>query len=89
MEQSKSTTNVQGGEIMIYVGIDWADDHHDVAITDDSAKTLAQFQISHDHSGFATLHGQLAKFKQSPDQILIALETSRGLLVHELLRSGY
>jgi transposase len=74
---------------MIYVGIDWADDHHDVAITDDSAKTLSQFQISHDSSGFAALHGQLAKFKQSPDQILIALETSRGLLVHELLRSGY
>lgn len=74
---------------MIYVGIDWADDHHDVAITDDSAKTLSQFQISHDSSGFAALHGQLAKFRQSPDQILIALETSRGLLVHELLRSGY
>ena len=89
MEQPKSTTTVQGGEIMIYVGIDWADDHHDVAITDDSAKTLSQFQISHDHAGFASLHGQLAEFKQSPGQILIALETSRGLLVHELLRSGY
>jgi transposase len=89
MEKSKSTTLDQGGEIMIYVGIDWADDHHDVAITDDSAKTLSQFQISHDSSGFATLHGQLAKFKQSPDQILIALETSRGLLIHELLRSDY
>ena len=25
----------------IYVGIDWADDHHDVYITNDSAKPLA------------------------------------------------
>lgn len=74
---------------MIYVGIDWADDHHDVAITDDSAKTLSQFQITHDSSGFARFHEQIAKFKQSPDQILVALETNRGLLVHELLRSGY
>lgn len=74
---------------MIYVGIDWADDHHDVAITDDSAQTLSQFQISHDSSGFALLHAQLARFHQSPDQILVAIETSRGLLVHELLRSGY
>ena len=40
---------------MIYVGIDWADDHHDVAITDDSAQTLSTFQISHDSSGFAAL----------------------------------
>jgi transposase len=74
---------------MIYVGIDWADDHHDVAITDDSAETLSKFQISHDSSGFAKLHAQLASFKQSPDQILVALETSRGLLVHDLLGSGY
>ena len=74
---------------MIYVGIDWADDHHDVAITDDSAETLSKFQISHDSSGFTKLHAQLASFQLSPDQILVALETSRGLLVHELLRSGY
>lgn len=74
---------------MIYVGIDWADDHHDVAITDDSAQTLSKFQISHDSSGFTKLHAQLASFQLPPDQILVALETSRGLLVHELLRSGY
>lgn len=80
---------VRGGETMIYVGIDWADDHHDVAITDDSAKTLSEFQISHDSSGFTVLHDRLAAFKLPPDQVLVALETSRGLLVHELLRSGY
>jgi transposase len=74
---------------MIYVGIDWADDHHDVAITDDSAETLFQFQITHDSLGFATFHAHLVRFKQSPSQILVALETNRGLLVHELLRSGY
>lgn len=74
---------------MIYVGIDWADDHHDVAITDDSAQTLSKFQISHDSPGFTKLHAQLASFQLPPDQISVALETSRGLLVHELLRSGY
>ena len=74
---------------MIYVGIDWADDHHQVAITDDSAETLSQFQISHDTAGFAMLREQIARFCSSPDQVLVALETSRGLLVHELLRCGY
>jgi hypothetical protein len=67
---------------MIYVGIDWADDHHDVAITDDSAETLSKFQISHDSFGFTKLHTQLATFQLPPEQILIALDTSRGLLVH-------
>lgn len=74
---------------MIYVGIDWSDDHHDVAITDDSAETLAAFTISHDSEGFAQLHNRLASFQLPPAQILVALETSRGLLVYELLRSGY
>jgi transposase len=74
---------------MIYVGIDWADDHHQVAITDDSAETLSQFQISHDTAGFAMLREEIARFCSSPDQVLVALETSRGLLVHELLRCGY
>jgi len=74
---------------MLYVGIDWADDHHDVAITDDSAETLAEFQVSHDTSGFAALQDQIARFNYPPDQVLVAIETSRGLLVHELLGWGY
>jgi hypothetical protein len=27
---------------MLYVGIDWADEHHDVCFTDNTATTLAQ-----------------------------------------------
>src|SRR3972149_2551656 len=74
---------------MIYVGIDWADDHHDILITDDSAKTLDQFRIDHTCDGFALLHSHLANHQTSPGLVLIAIETSRGLLVHELLQKGY
>ena len=74
---------------MIYVGIDWADDHHDVAITDDSATTFAQFQIAHDSTGFSMLHDKITDFEKAPSSVLVAIETSRGLLVHELLRLGY
>ena len=75
---------------MIYVGIDWADDHHDIVITDDSAKTLNQFQIDHTPDGFALLHANIASHQKSPADVLIAIETNRrGLLVHELLRAGY
>lgn len=76
-------------EQMIYVGIDWADDHHDIAITDDSAKTLDQFRIDHSCDGFALLHSHIANHQTSPSLVLIAIETSRGLLVHELLQKGY
>ena len=74
---------------MIYVGIDWADDHHDIVITDDSANTLDQFRIDHTCEGFALLHSHIANHQTSPDLVLIAIETSRGLLVHELLQKGY
>jgi transposase len=74
---------------MIYVGIDWADDHHDIFITDDSAKTLDQFRIDHTCDGFVLLHSHLANHQTSPGLVLIAIETSRGLLVHELLQKGY
>ena len=74
---------------LIYVGIDWADDHHDIVITDDSANTLDQFRIDHTCEGFALLHSHIANHQTSPDLVLIAIETSRGLLVHELLQKGY
>lgn len=74
---------------MIYVGIDWADEHHDIVITDDSAKTLDQFRIDHTCDGFALLHSHIAHHQTSPSLVLVAIETSRGLLVHELLQKGY
>lgn len=80
---------MQGGEAMIYVGIDWADDHHDVLITDDSAKTLTQFKFSHDSDGFNKFHDSIITLEKEPSKVLVAIETNRGLLVHELLRSGY
>ena len=74
---------------MLYVGIDWADDHHDVCVTDDTAATLAEFQIAHRAEGFATLHAAIAQHQSDPNQVLVALETSRGLLVYDLLCQGY
>lgn len=74
---------------LIYVGIDWADDHHDVLITDDTAQTLDKFQIPHTCDGVALFHTKVAQHQPSPGAVLIAIETDRGLLVHELLRAGY
>jgi transposase len=74
---------------MLYVGIDWADDHHDICCTDDTATTLVQCQIAHNTEGFATLHAQIAKHQTNPAAVLVALETTRGLLVYDLLRQGY
>lgn len=73
----------------IYVGIDWADDHHDVYITDDSAKMLDSFTIPHSCQGIQKLKKHLAKFQAAPEKILVSIESHRGLLIYSLLKEGY
>ena len=74
---------------MLYVGIDWADDHHHECFTDDTATTLAQFQIAHRTEGFTALPAQIAQHQADPAAVLVALETTRGLLIYDLLCQGY
>jgi transposase len=82
---------------MLLVGIDWADDHHDICLlvgsTDraDEGKVPVpeRFQIAHTADGFNELSTRLRKRESVPGQILIAIETPHGLLVHELVRQGY
>lgn len=66
----------------IYCGIDWADDHHDVAIIDQVGTVLASARITDDPAGLASLMELLANCGDTPERpIPIAIETSRGLLV--------
>ncbi len=63
-------------------GIDWAEDHHDVAVVDQDARLLGKLRIGDDAAGLQDLLQLLAEHGDSPDDpIPIAIETSRGLLV--------
>lgn len=73
----------------IYVGIDWADDHHDVHITNDSARPLDNFTVSHSYSGMQQLKMHLAKFSVAPEKVLVAVEYHEGLLIYSLLEARY
>ena len=73
----------------IYVGIDWADDHHDIHVTDDSAAALDSFRIPHSREGVEKLKERLSKFCNSPACALVAIESHHGLLVYALLEAGY
>ena len=73
----------------VFCGIDWAVDHHDIALVDDTGAILLQQRITDDVDGWTlllealTAHGDSA---QAP--IPVAIETSRGLLVSCLRASG-
>ena len=73
----------------VYCGIDWAEDHHDIAVVDRDGQLLARRRISDDAAGLAALLALLAEHGDTPDDpIPVAIETPRGLLVACLRATG-
>jgi len=74
---------------MVTCGIDWAQDHHDIALVDADGRVVAKRRISESVAGFSELTAMLADASGDPeDQIPVAIETPRGLLVAVLRASG-
>lgn len=70
-------------------GIDWADDHHDVAVVDQDGKVIGKRRVTDDASGLRTVLELLASCGESPDDpIPVAVETARGLLLSCLRTTG-
>ena len=73
----------------VFCGIDWAEDHHDVALVDAGGQVLARLRITDDAAGLAALLERLAAHGDSPqDPVPAAIETPRGLLVGCLRATG-
>jgi transposase len=73
----------------VYCGIDWSEDHHDIALVDRDGKLLARRRISDDPAGLAALLDLLAEHGDSADDLIpVAIETPRGLLVACLRATG-
>ncbi len=73
----------------VFCGIDWAEDHHDIALADRDGRLLARRRISDDAAGLAALLELLAGNGDSPeDPIPVAIETPRGLLTACLRAPG-
>lgn len=74
---------------MIFVGDDWAEDHHDVYLMDESGQRLAARRLPEGLAGIRTLHELIAVHAEEPDQVMIGIETDRGLWVWALVAAGY
>jgi transposase len=73
----------------VFCGIDWAEDHHDIALVDRDGGLLARLRISDDAAGLAQLLQLLAGHGDSAeDPAPVAIETPRGLLVACLRATG-
>jgi transposase len=73
----------------VFCGIDWAEDHHDIALVDRDGGLLGRARVSDDAAGLARLLELLAEHGDSTQApVPVAIETPRGLLVACLRATG-
>ena len=80
---------------MLFVGDDWAEDHHDVEIQDESGHRLAKARLSEGVAGMARLHGLVGEHLADLDDdagtnaVAVGIESDRGPWVRALVAAGY
>ena len=74
---------------MIFVGIDWGEAHHDAAVMDESGRVIARERVDDGLHGVRRLHALIGDQTDDADQVIVGIETDRGLLVNALVAAGY
>jgi transposase len=77
---------------LLFVGDDWAEDHHDVEVMDSAGRTLAKARLPEGVTGIARLHAMIgAQLGEDAEQaqVMVGIETDRGPWVAALVTAGY
>ncbi|MFE9321085.1 IS110 family transposase [Nocardia sp. NPDC052278] len=77
---------------MLFVGDDWAEDHHDVELMDPAGRRLTKARLPEGVAGIARLHVMIAEHlgdDTEPGEVVIGIETDRGPWVAALIAAGY
>jgi len=84
---------------VLFIGDDWAEDHHDVEIVDDAGRRLARARLPEGLEGIARVHALVAQHapaawadlpvEEAAGQVVVGIETDRGPWVMALRASGY
>ena len=72
-------------DITHFAGFDWAKDHHAVLIVDTQGKIVADFEFEHSLEGWQ----RLVKETSAYPNLAVAIETSQGAAVDQLLQRQY
>ena len=76
----------------LFVGDDWAEDHHDVEVMDEAGRVLARRRLPEGAAGMARLHelvGEQLGEDGDGAEVTVGIETDRGLWVAALVAAGY
>jgi transposase len=84
---------------MLFVGDDWAEDHHDVEVLDESGRRLVKFRVPEGIEGISRLHALLAdhlpeewvdpETGRIAERVAVGIESDRGPWVQALVAAGY
>jgi transposase len=75
--------------MVVFVGDDWAEDHHDVHLMDEAGTRLAARRFPEGAVGIGGLHALIAEHATDPGQVVVGIETDRGLWAGALSAAGY
>ena len=84
---------------MLFVGDDWAEDHHDVELVDELGRRLAKARLPEGILGITELHALIAEHvpvewadlpeAEAASRVKVGIETDRGAWVGALVAAGY
>jgi transposase len=74
---------------VLFVGLDWAEEHHDVVVMDELGGVAAARRVPEGLAGLTALHELLADYATDPAEVVVGTETDRGLFVGALVAAGY
>src|SRR5215813_7983682 len=76
----------------LFVGDDWAEDHHDVEVMDEAGAVLARRRMPEGVAGMGQFHDLVGRFAgEDADgaEVVVGIETDRGPWVAALVAAGY
>jgi Transposase len=71
------------------VGIDWAEEFHDIALGTPKKGVVEAFRIAHGPDGVSRLISRCLALEPDPAEVRVVLETRHGLLVEALVDAGF
>jgi transposase len=81
-----------GGTLRLFVGDDWAEDHHDVEVMEETGQVLAARRLAEGVAGMTAFHALIGRFAPEDGgdaEVVIGIETDRGPWVAALIAAGY
>ena len=90
------TNRSEEAHAVLFVGDDWAEDHHDVELVDEAGTVLARKRLPEGLAGVTGLHALIGEHLPDPGddpdphpQVMVGIETERGPWVASLVAAGY